>query len=124
MYIYFFLSLLDLFTHILPTLGSSLDAFRTLDIFIGKPGVFFAYSLRSDTIIGVTSLFPLFLYTLSLYLLTSTELVPSLPVRFQSTAKYVLLAFIPLIIVLNEVGSFVGISYREYCEIVSPYAYE
>lgn len=36
MYIYFFLSLLDLFTHTLPTLGSSLDAFRTLDIFIGK----------------------------------------------------------------------------------------
>ncbi|KAL1948544.1 hypothetical protein VTO73DRAFT_12619 [Trametes versicolor] len=97
MYIYFFLSLLDLFTHTLPTLGSSLDAFRTLDIFI-----------------GVTSLFPLFLYTLSLYLLTSTELVPSLPVRFQSIAKYVLLAFIPCILVLNEVGSFIGISYRSF----------
>ncbi|KAH9848519.1 hypothetical protein C2E23DRAFT_843281 [Lenzites betulinus] len=96
-YVYFFLSLLDLFTHTLSTLGSSLDAFRSLDIFI-----------------GVTSIFPLFLYTLSLYLLTSTELVPSLPVRLQSLAKYILLAFIPLILVLNEVGSFISISYRSF----------
>ncbi|KAI0827465.1 hypothetical protein BC628DRAFT_1418557 [Trametes gibbosa] len=99
-YVYFFLSVLDLFTHTLPTLGSSLDAFRSLDIFI-----------------GVASIFPLFLYTLSLYLLTSTELVPSLPVKFQSLAKYVLITFIPLILILNEVGSFIGISYGKFLAI-------
>ena len=49
----------------------------------------------------------------SIYLLTTAELIPSLPFRFQSVAKYVLLAFIPLVIVLNELGSFVGITYRK-----------
>ncbi|KAI0643804.1 hypothetical protein C8Q79DRAFT_155326 [Trametes meyenii] len=94
---YFVLAVLDLLTHTLPTIGSSLDSFKSLDVFI-----------------GVGSFIPLFLYTLFLYLLTSTELVPSLPVRFQQLAKYVLLAFIPLIIVLNELGSFIGISYRSF----------
>ena len=62
---------------------------------------------------GVASFIPLFLYTLSLYLLTTAELIPSLPVRLQNITKYVLLAFIPLIIALNELGSFIGITYRE-----------
>ncbi|KAI1792807.1 hypothetical protein LXA43DRAFT_317147 [Ganoderma leucocontextum] len=75
----------------------SLDSFKALDI-----------------IIGVASFIPLFLYTFSLYLLTTAELIPSLPVRFQNITKYVLLAFIPLIVVLNELGSFIGITYRQF----------
>ena len=59
------------------------------------------------------SFIPLFLYMFSIYLLTTAELIPSLPFRFQSVAKYVLLAFIPLVIVMNELGSFVGITYRK-----------
>ncbi len=62
---------------------------------------------------GVGSFITLFLYTFALYLLTTAELVPSLPVRFQNIAKYVLIAFIPLIVILNELASFVGITYRE-----------
>ncbi|KAI9056412.1 hypothetical protein FKP32DRAFT_1586196 [Trametes sanguinea] len=96
-YVYFFLAVLDLLTHTLPSVGSSLDSFRSLDIAI-----------------GVGSFIPLFLYTFALYLLTTTELVPSLPVALQRITKYVLLSFIPLIILFNELGSFVGISYRTF----------
>lgn len=74
---------------------------------------FYERSVPNSVFIGVASFIPLFLYTFALYLLTATELVPSLPTRFQSIAKYVLLAFIPLIILLNELGSFIGITYRE-----------
>ena len=35
-FIYFFLAVLDVFTHTLPTIGTSLDSFRSLDIIIGK----------------------------------------------------------------------------------------
>ncbi len=63
---------------------------------------------------GVASFIPLFLYTFALYLLTTTELIPALPTRFQNLARYVLLAFIPLIILMNELGSFIGITYREF----------
>ncbi|CDO72130.1 hypothetical protein BN946_scf184962.g73 [Trametes cinnabarina] len=96
-YVYFILAVLDLLTHTLPSIGSSLDSFRSLDI-----------------IIGAGSFIPLFLYTFSLYLLTSTELVPTLPVKLQRIAKYSLLSFIPLIVLLNELGSFVGITYRSF----------
>ncbi|KAH9885285.1 hypothetical protein C8Q73DRAFT_718283 [Cubamyces lactineus] len=96
-YVYFALAILDLLTHTLPSLGSSLDSFRSLDI-----------------VIGVGSFIPIFLYTFFLYLLTTTELIPSLPVRLQRVAKYTLLAFIPLIILLNELGSFIGITYRSF----------
>ncbi|PIL28974.1 hypothetical protein GSI_09021 [Ganoderma sinense ZZ0214-1] len=96
-FIYFLLAVIDVFTHTLPTIGTSLDSFKALDI-----------------IIGVASFIPLFLYTFSLYLLTTAELIPSLPVRFQNITKYALLAFIPLIVVLNELGSFIGITYRQF----------
>ncbi|TBU51517.1 hypothetical protein BD310DRAFT_1005179 [Dichomitus squalens] len=96
-FIYFLLAVLDVFTHTLPTIGTSLDSFRSLDI-----------------IIGAASFIPLFLYMFSIYLLTTAELIPSLPIRFQSITKYVLLAFIPLVIVLNELGSFIGITYRQF----------
>ncbi|KAI0372424.1 hypothetical protein BV20DRAFT_70428 [Pilatotrama ljubarskyi] len=96
-YVYFVLAVLDLLTHTLPSIGSSLDSFRSLDI-----------------VIGAGSFIPLFLYTFSLYLLTSLELVPSLPVRFQTLSKYVLIAFIPVILILNELGSFVGITYQSF----------
>ncbi|KAI0327520.1 hypothetical protein GY45DRAFT_1327525 [Cubamyces sp. BRFM 1775] len=96
-YVYFALAVLDLLTHTLPSLGSSLDSFRSLDI-----------------VIGAGSFIPLFLYTFFLYLLTTTELVPSLSVRLQRIAKYTLLAFIPIILLLNELGSFIGITYRSF----------
>ena len=62
---------------------------------------------------GAASFLPLLLYALALYLLTTTDFIPSLPYRFHNIAKYVLIAFIPLIIVLNELSSFVGITYRK-----------
>ncbi|KAI0708624.1 hypothetical protein C8Q76DRAFT_123184 [Earliella scabrosa] len=95
--VYFILAVLDVLTHTIPNIGTSIDTFKSLDI-----------------LIGVASVIPLFLYTFALYLLTATELVPSLPLRFQNITKYVLLAFIPLILILNEAGSFVGITYRSF----------
>ncbi|KAI8989181.1 hypothetical protein BD414DRAFT_486330 [Trametes punicea] len=95
--VYFLLAVLDVLTHTLPSIGTSLESFRSLDITI-----------------GAGSFIPLFLYTLFLYLLTTTELVPSLPTALHRITRYLLLAFIPLILLLNELGSFVGISYRSF----------
>lgn len=35
-FIYFLLAVIDVFTHTLPTIGTSLDSFKALDIIIGK----------------------------------------------------------------------------------------
>ena len=93
----------------------SLDVFRDLDIFIGMFGRHFSehHPILTLHVPGVASFIPLFLYTFTLYLLTAKEFVPSLPVSYQNIAKYVLLAFIPLIIAMNELSSFIGITYRK-----------
>jgi hypothetical protein len=57
---------------------------------------------------------PIFFYTLYLWLLVRKELVESIPQRFRDLTKYVLLIFIPLIAVLNEVASFVGLHRRTF----------
>ena len=93
----------------------SLDVFRDLDIFIGMFGRHFSehHPILTLHVPGVASFIPLFLYTFTLYLLTAKEFVTSLPVSYQNIAKYLLLAFIPAIIAMNELSSFIGITYRK-----------
>jgi hypothetical protein len=59
------------------------------------------------------SFLPLLLYTLFLYLFTSGKLIQSLPQRYRRITKYLIIIFIPAIVTLNEIGSFVGISHRK-----------
>lgn len=92
---YLALALLELLTHIIPAAQGNLGLFRTLDI-----------------VLASLSFVPILFYTLFLLLFMRAELVETLPSRFQKVAVIMLFIFIPTIIALNEVASFVGISHR------------
>ncbi|KAL4251047.1 hypothetical protein ABKN59_006225 [Abortiporus biennis] len=93
--VYFTIALLDLLIHLIPGAHHSLSFFKGI-----------------DTTIGVISFAPLLLFTLFLFFFTSQEVLPSFPRKLQKTAKYILLFLIPIILLLNELASLVGISYR------------
>ncbi|KIM74083.1 hypothetical protein PILCRDRAFT_14728 [Piloderma croceum F 1598] len=92
---YFFLALIDLLSHITPAARKSLPLFKSLDIFIAS-----------------ASFLPLLFYTLFLFLFSSEKLIQNLPQRYQRIVKYLIIIFIPTIVALNEINSFVGISRR------------
>ncbi|KAJ7030857.1 hypothetical protein C8F04DRAFT_1112696 [Mycena alexandri] len=92
---YFALALLELLSHTIPAVRDSVSVFSVVDI-----------------VLGATSFLPIFFYTLFVYLFTRGELIDTLPKRFQRIANTLLLVFIPAVVVLNEVSSFVGISRR------------
>ncbi|KAJ7468947.1 hypothetical protein B0H11DRAFT_2238492 [Mycena galericulata] len=92
---YFALALLELLSHTIPAVRDSVSVFSIVDI-----------------VLGASSFLPIFFYTLFVYLFTRGELIDTLPKRFQRIANSLLLVFIPAIIALNEVSSFIGISRR------------
>ncbi|KAJ7768601.1 hypothetical protein DFH07DRAFT_680909, partial [Mycena maculata] len=92
---YFALALLELLSHTIPAVRDSVTVFSIVDI-----------------VLGATSFLPIFFYTLFVYLFTRGELIDTLPQRFQRVANVLLVFFIPAIIALNELSSFVGISRR------------
>lgn len=110
--VYFALALLDLLAHIIPAVSHSVSIFNILDIFIGAPHQSFLVTHKLTFLSAAASSVPLFFYTLFLFLFASGELLQTLPGRFQSTVKYLIMIFIPAIVILNEIGSFVGISRR------------
>jgi hypothetical protein len=61
---------------------------------------------------GVASFLPIFFYTFFLYLFTQAELLETLPSRLKKFATLFLILFIPVIVSINEVSSFIGIAYR------------
>ncbi|KAF7342159.1 hypothetical protein MVEN_01803700 [Mycena venus] len=92
---YFALALLELLSHNIPAVRDSVSVFSIVDI-----------------VLGATSFLPIFFYTLFVYLFTRGELIDTLPKRFQRIANVLLLFFIPAIVALNELSSFIGISRR------------
>jgi len=92
---YFFLALIDFLSHITPAARKSLPLFKSLDIFIAS-----------------ASFLPLLFYTLFLFLFSSEKLIQNLPQRYQRIVKYLIIIFIPTIVALDEINSFVGISRR------------
>lgn len=93
--IYFVLALLDLLSHVISTVRTSLTAFKAFDI-----------------LIGALTTGPLLLYMSYLYLLSSREFIPRLPQNIQSVWKYATLLCIPVILVFNGLASFTNLSYR------------
>ncbi|KAI9450093.1 hypothetical protein BJY52DRAFT_1419696 [Lactarius psammicola] len=89
------LSVLSFLGHVVPVFQNNLAPFKALDI-----------------VIGATSFVPILLYTTFLYLFNRRESFPRLPMRFALVAKAFLFAVIPIIAVTNEIGSFIGLSYR------------
>jgi hypothetical protein len=65
---------------------------------------------------AATSFLPILLYTVFIYLFTRSDIINTLPQRFQKISSFTLLMFIPAIIGFNEVASFTGITYRELFE--------
>ncbi|KAJ7165327.1 hypothetical protein C8R46DRAFT_867901, partial [Mycena filopes] len=92
---YFALALLELLSHNIPAVRDNVSVFSIVDI-----------------VLGATSFLPIFFYTFFVYLFTRGELIDTLPKRFQRIANTLLLVFIPAIVALNELSSFVGISRR------------
>jgi hypothetical protein len=112
---YLFLAVLGLLNRLVPLFEYSLKAHKILDIAIGK----FVIRLLSSALLnalvsrtGAASFIPLLLYMFYLYLFKRREFFPNLPRRFTHFAKAFALAVIPVIIVTNEIVSFLGIRYR------------
>lgn len=57
-----------------------------------------------------------------LFILTSRDFIPNLPLRFQTVGKYVLLLHIPMILVFNLLGSFATLTYRELISSLARYS--
>ncbi|KAF8185823.1 hypothetical protein K438DRAFT_1836386 [Mycena galopus ATCC 62051] len=92
---YFALVLLELLSHTIPAVRDSVTVFSIVDI-----------------VLGATSFLPIFFYTLFVYLFSRGELIDTLPKRFQRIANVLLLFFIPAVVALNELSSFIGIHRR------------
>jgi len=61
---------------------------------------------------GTASFIPIFLFMLYLYLFKRSKFFPRLPKRFALVAHSSALLVIPVIVVTNEIVSFLGINYR------------
>ncbi|THH04545.1 hypothetical protein EW145_g5446 [Phellinidium pouzarii] len=92
---FYVLALLDLLSHLIPEARIDLQFFKIFDI-----------------IIGILSFIPILLYAVFLYILARTYFLPTLTRLPRKLTNYTLLAFIPVTIALNELGSFLGINYR------------
>ncbi|KAH8978628.1 hypothetical protein EDB92DRAFT_2119174 [Lactarius akahatsu] len=93
---YVLLSVLSFLGHVVPVFKDNRVPFKALDI-----------------VISVTSFGPILLYTIFLYLFNRRESFPRLSKRFALVSKAFLFAVIPIIVVTGEIGSFVGIKYRQ-----------
>ncbi|EMD36895.1 hypothetical protein CERSUDRAFT_114808 [Gelatoporia subvermispora B] len=92
--VYFCLAVLDLVIHLMPSMGSTLGAFRSLDIFLGS-----------------ASFIPILLYTLFLDLFIEPEVASALPAGYMFITRWSLRLLIAVIVAVNELASFLNISY-------------
>jgi hypothetical protein len=90
---YTLLVILDVITLAIPAVREHVSLFRIIDV-----------------LIAATCVVPITCYIIFLYLFSARETIPILPRRFQTLSALVLLFFMPLIAVSNELGSFLGIT--------------
>ncbi|KAI0301469.1 hypothetical protein BC826DRAFT_568721 [Russula brevipes] len=93
---YLLLAVLSLLDRAVPLFQTSLLAHKILDIAT-----------------GAASFIPILLFTCYLYLFKRKEFFPRLPKRFTLIANSFAVVVIPVIVVTNEIGSFLGIKYRK-----------
>lgn len=67
-----------------------------------------------DSALGVFTAGPILMFTLYLAMLATEEFLPLFPLRLQRVTKYTLIFFIPIVLVLNALGSFFNLEYSEY----------
>ena len=112
---YLLLVVLSLLNRVIPLFEYSLEAHKILDIAIGACAIHPLSSALFNALVsrtGAASFIPILLYTFYLYLFKRREFFPNLPQRFTLVANTFALAVIPVIIVTNEIVSFLGIKYR------------
>ena len=112
---YLFLVVLSLLNRVVPLFEYSLEAHKILDIAIGKCPLHLLSSALLNapvSLTGAASFIPMLLYMFYLYLFKRKEFFPNLPQRFTLVANTFALGVIPVIIVTNEIVSFLGIRYR------------
>ena len=112
---YLFLVVLSLLNRVVPLFEYSLEAHKILDIAIGGCAIHLLSSALLNALVsrtGAASFIPMLLYMFYLYLFKRKEFFPNLPQRFILVANTFALAVIPVIIVTNEIVSFLGITYR------------
>lgn len=112
---YLFLAVLSLLNRVVPLFEYSLHAHKILDIAIGERAIQLLSSALINALVsrtGAASFIPMLLYMLYLYLFKRKDFFPNLPQRFILVANAFALAVMPVIIVTNEIVSFLGIRYR------------
>ena len=117
-FLYFVLALLDVLAHV--AAQSSYTAFKAFDITIGMKNAFCtptSIKTKLSGPIGAVSAGPLFMFTLYLAILTTQDLQSILPHRIRWITKYTLFTCIPLIVISNALGSFLGLRYGEQASV-------
>jgi len=112
-WIIFLLSLVEVFLYILPAVRESIPIFRALDESIGELTIFLHFSRGSESCdpTGALSFIQLLCYMSFLYIWVQGECFPIVPRKFRRITKLLLLMFIPTVVVMNVIASFVGVSY-------------
>lgn len=95
-WVFLILAILDFASHTTVRASPSLTVFKPL-----------------DTVIGALSFAPLLLYMSFLFLLTRADLLPLVrPASLRTVFQFAIFSFIPPVVMSNELGSLLGISYR------------
>ncbi|KAF8625092.1 hypothetical protein AX15_005571 [Amanita polypyramis BW_CC] len=94
-WMYLFLAVLDILSHLYPRARHNVNLFRNLDI-----------------VIGSMSFVPMLLYSSFLCSITIVDFVGVLPIRLRNFTMPFLILLIPILVGLNQAASFVGISYQ------------
>ncbi|KIK61502.1 hypothetical protein GYMLUDRAFT_997362 [Collybiopsis luxurians FD-317 M1] len=94
-WIYFALALLEFLSHILTAVRDDLEVFRIVDI-----------------VLGAFSSLPLLFYTFFLCIFSWTYLMDAIPQWLQRLGKFFMVVLIPVVVGLNAVSSFIGITHR------------
>lgn len=95
-WIFLLLTILDFASHAAVRASPSLTVFKPL-----------------DNAVGALSFVPLVLYMSFLFLLTRADLLPLVrPASLRTIFQFAIFSFIPPVVMTNELGSLLGISYR------------
>ncbi|KXN89696.1 hypothetical protein AN958_05236 [Leucoagaricus sp. SymC.cos] len=93
-WVIFLLSLIEVLLHVVSAVRTHVATFRAI-----------------DQSIGALSFIQLFFYMSFLYVWVRRECFPIVPSRLRRIARSLLLIFIPAVIAMNTIASFVGVSY-------------
>ena len=110
---------MDLFAHTRASGVAQMQLFKSMDIAVGAlPHIATCCCNCANpslvTVTGALSIIPTLCYTFFLYLFAKRNLLPVLSSSWNTLISRTLLVLIPLMVTLNTVSSFLGISYSKF----------